>query len=224
MTTINEKAHIFWQKHADEGKIVLTKEDFPNEYIRRFLIKKSFLYRLRRNLYILKNPLDSLEDIIYKNYWQIAATVLKRYYPWSIEKENALSLWAGSQSIPNLLKVRTAKIIKNKIKLPFHINISVRPDKMFKKETSGEIKINNSRIFLDLPEKIIFEAKNLEDPNLKALIKGHKFNKLLLEALYSKKPKPIVAKRLIKLAKELGQNDLQEALEKIAKEYTYYRF
>lgn len=224
MNNINKKAHALWQKYIKEKKIVLTKTDLPNEYVKKILLKKGYLYRLRRNLYILKDPFDNLEDLIYRNYWKIVETVLGRYCPWSIEKESALALWAGDQSIPSLLKVRTIKNVKNKIKLPFNINISIRPDKEFRKETSAEIKINALPLFLDLPEKIVFEIKNLKAPNLKALIKGHKFNKLLLDTLYSTKPKPIVAKRLVKMAQELGQTDLKEALEKIVKEYTYYRF
>lgn len=133
--------------------------------------------------------------------------------PWPIEKESALNLYLSNESIPSVLKVRTYRNIKYSLSIPYSLKIQIRPNATFHEKTRQYFEIWKTRLFLDIPEKVLFSIQNRNGINFMAFIRGIKFDKRTLEILYSSNPKPIVAKELNNLAKKCKRNDLAITLE-----------
>jgi len=216
-------AFAFWKRKVGNKNLIIRGKDFPNEYARRTLLREDLAFPIRKDLYFLKNKGEEAENLVYQFYWPITENLLKIYEPWSIEKESALALHLGDESIPRRLLVRTSKKTKYLIVLPFGLEIQIRPDISFQEKTRQSLAIGNTKVYLDIPEKILFSARKRRGTSFVAFIRGMKFNRRFLEILYSENPKPIVVKELMRIAEKLGRSDLSSALKKIFKEYTIYR-
>lgn len=213
----------FWKKRVKERKIVLSGGDFPDEYVRKLLQKEGLLFPLKKGLYLLKNKGKEAESLVYQEYWLIIEKVLEGYEPWSIEKESALAIYVGDESIPQKLLVRTGRKVKYSLSLPFEIKIEIRPDPSFHEQTRRSLDITGAKIFLDVPEKVLFHIHERKGIKFKAFLKAVKFDWKMLDVLYALNPKPIIAKKLIKAAEENGREDLSQILRKNLKDYTLYR-
>ncbi|MBI5399718.1 hypothetical protein HZB07_03800 [Candidatus Saganbacteria bacterium] len=214
----------FWKGKIQNNQRVLKGKDFPNEYVRKLLHKEQLIFPILRGLYLLKNSKgEDAETLFYQSYWVIIRRIMAPHDLWSIEKESALALYLGEETIPRQIKIRTARKINYIITLSFGLKVQIRPDPDFKEKTRQDWKITDKLVYIDIPEKIIFSIHKRKALSFLSFIKGMKFDKRILEILYADAPKPIIAKELIKIAKTAGRNDLVLALQKIIKENTIYR-
>lgn len=219
-----KRAYEFWKSKVKHNNLIIRGPDFPDEYVRKVLLKEDLAFTIKRGLYLLKDKGEEVQNLIYQLYWQIIERLLEIYQPWSIEKETALNLHIGDESIPELLKVRTLRNVKYSLSLPFGLKIQIRPDPILSEKTRQSLEIGRAKIFLDIPEKVLLSIRRRKGINFTSFIKGVKFDKRVLEILYSANPKPIVAEELTKVARKYSRKDLFKALKDIITEYTIYRF
>jgi len=219
-----KRALNFWQSKIKENDFVIYGSDFPDEYVRKILQREGLAFPVKKGLYLLKNKGNEAEDVIYRLYWPTVEKLLKVYEPWSIEKASALALYLGDESIPQKLFVRTERKVKYCLSLPSGLKVLIRPDPAFHEKTRQRIEIGKAKIYLDVPEKILFSIKKRMGIAFIAFIKSIKFDRRMLEVLYSANPKPIVAKELIEAASRYGRVDLSSVLKDLLRKYTIYRF
>lgn len=219
-----KRAINFWRSKVKENDLVIYGSDFPDEYVRKILQREDLALPVKKGLYLLKHKGDEVESVVYGLYWPIIEKILKVYEPWSIEKDSALALYLGDESIPQKLFVRTARKVKYSFMLPLGLKVQIRPDSAFHEKTRRDIKMGKAKIYLDVPEKVLFTIKKRKGIKFAAFIRGVKFDRRMLEVLYSAKPKPIVARELIEIANRYGRVDLGTALKDILRKYTIYRF
>jgi hypothetical protein len=129
----------------------------------------------------------------------------------------------GVESIPQKLSVRTLRKVKYFFSLPFGLSIQIRPDPLFHEKTRQRIEIGRAKIFVDVPEKVLFSIRERKGINFNTFLRGVDLNKRMLEVLYWEKPKSIVIKELIRNADKVGRHALSLWLKEIFKKYTIYR-
>lgn len=220
---IAQKAVRFWKERIKSNNPVIRGSDFPNEYVRKLLQKEGLLFPVLRGLYLLKNKGEEIETLFYHWYWLIIKKLMEQYGEWSIEKEPALALYLGGESIPQRIKIRTSRNVKYVIPLPFGLKLQIRPDLSFNEKTRREWGIGGVMVYVDKPEMVLLGLHKREGIEFRAFIKGMKFDRRFLEVLYADAPKPVVVKELIKAAEEAGRGGLAAVLRKIVKENTIYR-
>ncbi len=213
----------FWKTKIKNRSFIVEGQDFPGEYVRKILLREDLAFRVKRGLYLLKDKGANPQDLVYMSYWKIIESLLKKYEPYSIEKKSALSLYLGDESIPLVLYVHTSRNVKYSLPLSSGLKIQIRPDPDFHKKTRQDITIGTVKLFIDVPEKVLLSIRGGEDADFSAFLKGAKFDKRMLEILYSARPKPVVVKKLIKSAELHNRKDLSKILKTILKEYTIYR-
>lgn len=219
-----KRALDFWKSKIKEKDFVVYGSDFPDEYVRKILQKEDLLFRVKKGLYLLKNKGNEAEDAVYRLYWFIVEKILKVYAPWSIEKETAMALYLGNESVPQKLMVRIPRKIKHHFLLPSGLKIQIRPDPTFNEKTSQSLDVGRAKIYLDVPERVLFSVKKRTGLDFRAFIKSMKFDRRMLEVLYSSNPKPIIVKDLIGLANKCERADLSSVLKDILRKYSIYRF
>ena len=218
-----KKAYSFWKDKAGEKEYIVSGRDFPDEYARKLLQQEDLVFTIKRGLYLLKNKGDAPGTFFYPFYWPAVAKLMEAYQPWSIEKEIALNIYLGDESIPQALKIRTGRNVKHILGLPFGLKIYIRPDPAFEEKTRRQIKISDAKLYIDLPEKVLLGLRRRKGINFISFIKGMKFDRRFMEILYAENPKPVRVKELAKIAKRIGRADLAAQLGEILKEYTIYR-
>lgn len=223
VSKMTKRAYHFWRRRIKSKNFVVFGADFPDEYVRKVLQKEDLVFQVKKGLYLLKNKGEDPENLIYRLYWQIVEKLLGPYEPWSIEKESAVALYLGEESIPQRLLVRTQRKVKYLIDFPFAIQIQIRPDTTFHEKTRRKIKIDGIELFVDIPERVLMNIKKRKGPNFIAFIQSMKFDRRMLEVLYSAAPKPVVIKELIKIANKCKKTDIAQMLKDILKKYTVYR-
>lgn len=216
-------AYEFWKDRIEAKDLIARGQEFPNEYIRKILQREEMIFTIKKGLYLLKNKGEDAENIFYQLYWQIVGKIVEIYEPYSIERESALCLHLGDESIPCKLLVRTSRNVKYPIALPFNLQVQIRPDPFFHEKTRQSLEIGKSKIFLDVPERVLLTIRKRSGIRFKAFIKGVKFNRQVLEILYYSNPKPIIVKELTEIADKAGRSDLSLNLRDILKKYTIYR-
>lgn len=221
---ILKRAYDFWNSKVKNKDYLVKGTDFPDEYVRKVLVREDLAFPVKRGIYLLKDKGEEIQNLIYQLYWQIVEKLLMTYQPWSIEKESAINLHLGDESIPKTLFVRTLRNVKYSFSIPFGLKIRVRPDPAMHEKTRQKFKIGKTELFLDIPERVLFSIKKRKGINFIAFLKGIKFNKRILEILYSTNPKPIVVSKLIRIAIKNTRKDLSKILKSIQEEYTIYRF
>lgn len=217
------KAYSFWKDQVKKKEYIVEGKDFPDEYVRKLLQQEDLVFTIKRGLYLLKNKGRGAETLFYQLYWSAVVNLVKVYEPWSIEKETALGLYLGDESVPQTLKVRTARNVKHVLVLPFGLRIHVRPDPSFKEKTCRKMEVGAAQINLDIPEKVLLGLGKRKGIKFMSFIKSVKFNRRFLEVLYAASPKPVRVRELIKIANRVGRNILSRHLNEILKEYTIYR-
>ncbi len=218
-----KEAYKFWKTKIKNRSFIVEGSEFPDEYVRRILLREDLAFRIKKGLYLLKDKGADPQDLIYRTYWEILGILLKRYEPYSIEKTSALSLYLGNESIPLTLCVHTLKNVKYSLSLSFGLKIQIRPDIDFHKKIRRDFIIGKTKLFVDVPEKVLLSIRKKNNADFIAFLKGTKFDRRMLEVLYSARPKPIIVKDLIKNAKRHNIKELSEILKTILKEYTIYR-
>ena len=213
----------FWKTKIKNMSFIVEGQDFPDEYVRKILLREDLAFRIRRGLYLLKDKGTDPQGLVYRFYWEIVECLLKKYEPCSIEKKSALSLYLGDESIPWVLYVHTSRNVKYSLSLSSGLKIQIRPDSDFHKKIRQCITIGKVKLFIDVPEKVLLSIRVGEDTDFLAFLKGTKFDKRMLEILYSARPRPVVVKRLIKNAELHDRKDISKILKTIFKEYTIYR-
>jgi len=213
----------FWKTKIKNRSFIVKGRDFPDEYVRKILLREDLAFRIKRGFYLLKDKGSDPQELVYMSYWEIVESLLKKYEPYSIEKKSALSLYLGDESIPLVLYVHTSRNVKYTLSLSSGLKIQIRPDPDFHKKIRQDIKIGKVKLFLDVPEKVLLSLNSEKDTDFLAFLKGTKFDKRILEILYSARPKPVIVKRLIKNAELHNIKDLSKMLKTILKEYTIYR-
>lgn len=221
---ILKRAYDFWSSMVKSKDYLVKGSDFPDEYVRKVLLREDLAFPVKRGIYLLKDKGEETQNLIYQLYWQIVEKVLMTYKPWSIEKESAINLHLGDESIPKTLFVRTSRNVKHSFSIPFGLKIRIRPDPAMQEKTRQKFKIDKAELFLDIPERVLFNIKKRKGINFIAFLKGIKFDKRILEILYSANPKPIVVSELIRISFKNGRKDLSMILKSIQEEYTIYRF
>lgn len=220
---ISDRAYNFWKTKIDNKVLLVKGTEFPDEYVRKMLIKEDLLFPVKKGLYILKDKGSEGQNLLYQLYWKIIEKILKPYLPWSIERESALKLYLGNENIPLVLKVRTTRKVRYYISIPFDLKIQVCVNPDFHAKTTQIFEIDKTSIYIDIPERILLSIRNRNNKDFVAFMKGIKFNKHVLEVLYSSNPKPVTVKKLIEMADRNGVKDLSKMLKEIIKEYTIYR-
>jgi len=222
--SIKDKALKWWVEKTERDEYVASSNELPPQRQREALVKDKFLCHLIKGYWILKRPEDETREIFLLLYWQIIEKVLSRFSCWSFRGRSALKILDGDQTPQKHLLVRTKKKTNRKLLLPTGFDVFLVYDPNFDERLVKKIEIAGRNIPVDIPEKVLIDASKLK-PSLevRSFIAGTSFDLRILEAIYAKKPKPIVFKRLADMAKDAGRPDLASNIEKIIETYTHYR-
>lgn len=222
--TVKDKAMRWWSRQMKRGECVVSIDKIPDQRQREFLLKEKFIFKAYRGCWILKRPEDSIEEILPILFWQIVSKVISPLGHWGVRGRSALEIYNGAQAAQGNLIVRTRKKTNRKISLPLGFDLSLVYDPDFDERLIRKIEIAGVTIPVDIPEKVLIDLRSLgSDPDVLSFIAGTHFDLKIIEALYAKSPRPIVFRRLIRLAKEVERFDLVVGLERIIETYTYYR-
>ncbi|MFZ3063142.1 MAG: Fic family protein [Actinomycetota bacterium] len=223
---LKQRAFKLWADNLKKGNILRTTKDISDENVRAILRKEDLLFPIRPGYFILKKPEDDPKQLFTLLYWQIITFLLKRYEPWSIRGQSALLLYIGNQENPKNLLVRSGKKTNYNMSLPYGYKLSLLYDERFDSRTVKKVSVAGQTLKVDIPEKVLIDLvarKARPNSNYKNFIKGTKFDNRLLEALYAKRPRPVVFRRMAEIAKSVGRGDLAQEIERIIKAYTVYR-
>ena len=223
---LRERALKAWADNLKRGNIVATKDNIPDRAVRELLKREKLLFPVIGGHFILKKPEDEPEQLFLLLYWQIIERFLDRYKPWSIRAESALKILVGNEQDQKHLLVRSAKPINRTFVLPSGFKVLVVEDKDFDSRLTKSVDVVGRKLSVDVPERVLTDAisRKVEVPSAyMSFIRGTKFNVRIIEALYLKRPQPIVLNRVINIAEESGRGDLASALEKIIRTNTIYR-
>lgn len=220
---VKEKAIKWWGQKTKKGIFVVSTKEIPTRLQREVLVKERFLCPLTKSYWILKKPEDEIQDIFPLLYWPIIRKVLSDYDLWSVWGKSALEIHNGSQAPQKLLRTKTKTVTNRKTKLYEGFEISLVTDRALDTRLIKKLKIADVKIPVESPEKVLIDVSRLQvDEEMRNFIAGTKFDVRVLDALYAKNPKPIVFKRLIKIAKEVGRLDLVAAFDKTIATHTHY--
>ena len=223
---LRERALKVWADNLKRGNIVATKDNIPDRAVRELLKREKLLSPVISGYFILKKPEDEPEQLFLLLYWQIIERFLDRYKPWSIRADSALEILVGNEQDQKHLLIRSAKPINRTFVLPFGFKVLVVEDKDFDSRLTKVVSVVGRKLSVDMPERVLVDAisRKLEVPSAyKSFIRGTKFNVRIIEALYLKRPQPIVLNRVVNIAEESGRGDLASALEVIIRTNTLYR-
>ncbi len=219
--TIKQKALNWWGQTLKDGKNVVPGTDIPDQRQRAFLVKQKFIVNIARGFWLLKRPEDDVEEVFLLVYWEIIENVLSRY-TWSVSGFSAAIALSGSQGAQKKLTVSTKEKTNWSLPLIDDFSISIRFEPRFDDRLIKQTKIANKEIPVDIPEKVFIDIYKVDLPETRNFIAGTNFDFRKLEALYARKPMPIIFKRLIDIAKSVNRLDLAAGLQQIADTYTHY--
>jgi len=219
--TIKEKALHWWAETIKEGKNVVSSADIPNQRQRTFLVKEKFIVSVARGYWLLKRPEDDIKEVFPLLYWETIEAVLSRY-TWSVSGLSAVIILNGGQGVQKELIVATKEKTNWKLPLIDDFSISIRHEPHFDERMIMQTKVTKREIPVDIPEKVFVDTNKLDLPEIQNFIAGTNFDLRKLEAIYARKPKPIIFKRLIGKSKSANRLDLVAELERIINTYTHY--
>lgn len=221
--TIKESALRWWAAQAQKNTFVVLSSESPDRRQREYLIKEKFLFNAVKGYWILKKPEDSIEDVFPLVYWQFIEKILIRLGSCSIWGKSALSLLSGDQNAQQNLSVKTKKKTNRKLSLPLGFEISLIHEADFDKRLAKKFEITGCKVSVDIPEKVLIDINKTKGPEVQNFVAGTDFDLKKLDILYARNPKPIVFKRLIGIAKNVGRMDLAAGLERIIETRTHYQ-
>lgn len=220
--TIKEKALTWWGEQIENENYVISASEIDRRE-REYLQKKGYLYLLVRGLYFIKRPEDDGEEIFPLLYWKIIEKLISAY-SWSIRGKSALQVLNGEQTPQEQLFVRTKEKTNKKITLPLNFSIALQYDATFDDRLIKKMDVGGRKIPVDVPERVIIDVSNEKSKDVLSFVAGTKFDARVLDAIYAKKPRPVVYKRMIGLANEVKRTDLAARLEKTIEDHTEYQF
>lgn len=221
---IKDRAIKWWAEKSGKNEHVVSAREILGQRQREVLVKGKYLFPVAKGYWILKRPEDQIEEVFPLLYWQVIVKILSRFSHWSIRGRSALMIYNGDQTAQSHLLVRTKEKTNRKVSLPLGFDISLIYDPDFDERLVKKVEIAGKPIPVDAPEKVLIDASKLGlSFELSSFIAGTRFDLRTLEAIYAKDPKPIVFKRLVGMAKEVGRLDLIAGLEHTVETYTHYR-
>lgn len=215
------KQALTWYKKIYQKRIV-KRSDFSNVYFIPYLLNHHLLYRLKRNMYLIKKAEEDPEEVFNLMYWKIVREQLKRYKPYSIRSTSAIRLHLGNQSIYPELFVYTKRRASHTVALGFGKRIIIRHDPYFDQELTNSISVSGIRLDVEKGEKIIFEKLEKNKDYIRFL-STYPFDIRLLDLLYEERSQPVVLKNVINDFQNIGRDDIAVGLVQIIKKYTPYR-
>jgi prophage maintenance system killer protein len=221
---IKNKALDWWAQKNKKGDYVVSGREFPNQRIREALVKDRFACPVLKGYWILKRPDDDVEEVSELLYWQIVSRILAQFRYWSIREKSALAILNGEEMPQKHLLVRTKGKTNRKLFLKTGCSLSLYFDPEFDERLIKKIEIAGRPILIDITERVLIDVGKLKPSSeTKNFIAGTQFDTRILEALYARRPKPIIFKHLIDLAKEVKRYDLISDFERIIETHTYYK-
>ena len=220
--TIREKALTWWGSQAKKDQYVVSAAEIPDRRQREYLKKAGYLFPVARGYWALKKPEDDAEEVFLLIYWQAVEKVLSSF-TWSLRGHSALAIHNGTQAAQQQLQVRTKEKTNWKLTLPLGFTIKLRYDSYFDERLIKSGEVAGRSIPVDIPELVFTDLDKTTPKEVQSFIAGTKFDRLLIEAIYARKPRPVVFNRLVGLAKKSGRSDLATDLEKIIETYTHYQ-
>ena len=220
--TIREKALTWWGSQAKKDKYVVSAAEIPDRRQREYLKKAGYLFPAARGYWALKQPEDDAEEVFLLIYWQAVEKVLSSF-TWSLRGASALAIYNGAQAAQDHLLVRTKEKTNWKLSLPLGFTVNLRYDSYFDERLIKNMEVAGRSIPIDIPELVFTELDKATPKEVQSFVAGTNFDRLLIEAIYARKPKPVVFNRLVGLAKKAGRPDLAVNLEKIIEAHTHYQ-
>lgn len=201
---------------------MVSAAEIPDRRQREFLKKAGYLFPVARGYWALKKPEDDAEEVFLLIYWQAVEKVLSSY-TWSLRGPSALAVHNGAQAAQEHLMVRTKEKTNWKLTLPLGFTVNLRYDSYFDERLINNVEVAGRSIPVDIPELVFTELDKAKPKAVQSFVAGTKFDRLLIEAIYARKPRPVVFNRLVALAKESGRSDLAADIKKIIETYTHYQ-
>lgn len=220
--TIREKALTWWGSQAKKDQYVVSAAEIPDRRQREYLKKAGYLFPVARGYWALKKPEDDAEEVFLLIYWQAVEKVLSSF-TWSLRGSSALAIHNGAQAAQEHLMVRSKEKTNWKLTLPLGFTVNLRYDSYFDERLIKNVEVAGRSIPVEIPELVFIELDKATPKEVQSFVAGTKFDRLLIEAIYARKPRPVVFNRLIGLARKYGRSDLAVDIEKIIETYTHYQ-
>lgn len=201
---------------------MVSAAEIPDRRQREFLKKTGYLFPVARGYWALKKPEDDAEEVFLLIYWQAVEKVLSSF-TWSLRGPSALAIHNGAQAAQEHLLVRTKEKTNWKLTLPVGFTINLRYDSYFDERLIKNVEVAGRGIPVDIPELVFTELDKAAPKEVQSFVAGTDFDRLLIEAIYARKPRPVVFNRLVGLAKKAGRPDLAASLVKIIEAHTHYQ-
>lgn len=219
---IKEKSLIWWAEQTKKDKYVVSTSEIPDRRQREYLEKKEYLFAIARRYWALKKPEEQADEVFPLIYWQAVEKILSPYI-WSLRGSSALAIHNGNQMAQKQLQVRTKEKTNWKITLTPGFNINLQFDPGFDERLVRKMDVAGRKIPVDMPERLLVDVSRLESKDILVFVAGTKFDYRVLDAIYARNPKPVIFKRLIKIANDANRQDLATRLERIIEDHTYYQ-
>lgn len=220
--TLQEKAMKWWAEKTKQHKYVVSSGEIPDQRQRDYLRKRRLIFKVSRGCWILKKPEDEIEEVFPLLYWQLIEQILASH-KWSLRGESALSVYVGDQAAQKRLTVKTKDKSNRTISLPLDFEIELRHDPHFDDRLIRKQDMAGRQIPVAVPELVLVDVNKFPLKEVSSFIAGTNFDKRMLAAIYATRPKPVIFKRLIELAREAKRPDLATALKKIIEDHTHYQ-
>ncbi|MHB8793188.1 MAG: Fic family protein [Thermoleophilia bacterium] len=219
--TIKEKALAWWGEQIKNDNYVVSEKEMDRRQ-REYLRKNGYLFPVARGFSVVKRREDDGDEVFPLLYWQTVERILSPYN-WCLRSTTALQILNGDQTPQKQLLVRTKEKTNKKILLPVSFSISLQFDAGFDERLIKKMDVSGRRILVDVPERVLVDVSRLKSKDILSFVAGTKFDTRLLDAIYAKKPKPVVFKRLIELALKSNRSDLAVKLQKTIEYHTNYQ-
>lgn len=220
--TIREKALTWWGSQAKKNIYVVSANEIPDRRQREYLKKAGYLFPVSRGYWALKKPEEDALDVFPLIYWQAVQKILSSF-TWSLRGSSVLAIYKGIQAAQELLLIRTKEKTNWSVTLPLGFTVNLRYDNNFDERLIKKVEVAGRSIPVDIPELVLTELDKAPFKEVQSFVAGIDFDKLLLEAIYARRPRPVVFKRLVSLSKKAGRPDLVSDLENIIEAHTHYQ-
>lgn len=226
--TPRERALEWWKEHAEQGEYVVGRDDFQGPAESQFLRSGGYVLEVAGGMaWIVARPgVDILPDAFYPNYWRVVRAVMDAYAPAVVERTSAVRLHSDQVTPPDRLTVRHAASASNRVvELVPGFELVLRPGEVDPELTAVRepagvpIPVEDpADTLLGLPVEYL-----RDDPESVALwLKSLAMSRPKLERAYQKRPRPVVLKRLGRIAREVGNTRLADLIEEVlAGEYAH---
>lgn len=215
--SVERDALQWWADTTKVERYVLYSSELPDWRRRDFLVGRGMLFRAATGVWVTKRPEDSASTVLELLYWRIVSKLLDRYGDWSIRGAAAVRIYVGVETPPVRLLVRTRAGTNRTIHLTNGQSVYLMSDEMFDAALVRIIPVAGVDVRVDVPERVVLERSSaLDQVETPAFIAGTHFDALTFEALYARRPQPVVFERIAASAAH-ARPDLAAALRAIAR-------